>query len=329
MSDSSALPPIPADIGRVAGPLLIGHLLHWGFFGVLSMQVYMYYLAFPNDSGRIRLLVGGVYLFETAQIFILTQSAFRAFAEGFGNLLILDQIGTIWFSVPIMGGIVAFAVQSFYAYRVSVLSKSIVVACFIMLLAFVQLGGAIATGIESKRAVLNSRFLGTSSFITLGIWNGGSAVCDGIIAICMTVYLLRRKTNVKRTAAVVDRIVRLTIETGTFTAVIAILNLVLSLLPGHPTYYMGVVGILGKVYSNSMMVSLNSRMNIAPDINSTTVGGPHATDGTYSKARSATAYEMNGGISVTQEQVSFTPAGHWKSGQIADLDRYDVKGGMM
>ncbi|KDR70542.1 hypothetical protein GALMADRAFT_18588, partial [Galerina marginata CBS 339.88] len=128
MSDPSALPPIPADIGRV---YLIGHLLHWGIFGVLSMQVYMYYLAFPNDSGRIRLLVGVVYLFETAQLFILTQSAFIAFAEGFGNLLMMDRIGTIWFSVPIMGGIVAFTVQSFYAYRVSVLSKSVIVPCLI------------------------------------------------------------------------------------------------------------------------------------------------------------------------------------------------------
>ncbi|KDR70541.1 hypothetical protein GALMADRAFT_877912 [Galerina marginata CBS 339.88] len=144
-----------------------------------------------------------------------------------------------------------------------------------------------------------------------------------------TLQLLRRKTNITRTAAVVDRIVRLTLETGTFTAVIAILNLVLSLLPGHPTYYMGVVAILGKVYSNSMMVSLNSRMNIAGDMNSTTVGGAYTADSTFSKARSATAYEMNGGISVTHEQVSFPP-GPWKSGQIADLDRgYDVKPGMM
>ena len=65
----------------------------------------MYFLAFPNDPDRSRLLVLGVYLFEAVQTFLLTQSAFHSFADGFGNLLFLDEIGTIWFSVPIMSGI--------------------------------------------------------------------------------------------------------------------------------------------------------------------------------------------------------------------------------
>ena len=36
-------------------------------------------------------------------------------------------------------------------------------------LAFVQLGGAIATGVESKEAVFNSKFLGRKSYITTGV----------------------------------------------------------------------------------------------------------------------------------------------------------------
>jgi len=65
----------------------------------------MYYLAFPNDPTLSKALSFGVYFFEAAQTFLLTQSAFHGFAEGFGNLLFLDEIGTIWFSVPIMSGI--------------------------------------------------------------------------------------------------------------------------------------------------------------------------------------------------------------------------------
>ncbi|KDR82274.1 hypothetical protein GALMADRAFT_240773 [Galerina marginata CBS 339.88] len=273
-------------------------MLHWGFFGVLSLQIFLYYLAFPNDPRSVKLLVVGVYLIEATQVGLLTQSAFHEFAEGFGNITLLDEIGTIWFSVPIMGGIVGFIVQSFYAYRIRILSQSKIVTGCVLFLAFFQLGGAIATGVESKKAVFNSRFLGKSSFITLGIWNGGSALCDAIIAICMTIYLSSRKDQIKETTILVNRVIRLTIETGTFTALIAILNLALSLLPGHPTYYQAVVGSLGKVYSNSMMVSLNSRVDIVPNSNQPIPN--EVLPSTYTEGRSTSAYEMHTGKSFTR-----------------------------
>jgi hypothetical protein len=43
---------------------------------------------------------------------------------------------------------------------------------------------------------------------------------------------------------------------------VAVLNLILTLLPGHPTYYEGPSARLGKTYSNSLMVLLNSRMKL-------------------------------------------------------------------
>ena len=44
------------------------------------------------------------------------------------------------------------------------------------------------------------------------------------------------------------------------TATIAFISLILFLLPGHPAYYETASGILGKMYSNTMMVVLNSRI---------------------------------------------------------------------
>lgn len=315
-------------MGRIAGPLLIGHLLNWSLFGVLSMQVYMYYLAFPNDPTLSKALSFGVYFFEAVQTFLLTQSAFHGFAEGFGNLIFLDEIGTIWFSVPVMSGIVAFVAQVFYAYRISILAQSKIVASFIVFLAVVQLGGAIATGIQSKQAVFNSKFLGTKSFITTGIWNGGSALCDVIIAICMTFYLSRRNTGMMQTQLLLKKIIRLTIETGSLTAVIALLNFVLALLPGHPTYYMATAGILGKLYSNSMMVVFNSRMKIGPDHNKGATNDSSLASVHRSRAetyvRPSDAFEMHGGVAVTHEQVSFPPtfppANKWGLGRPRDSE---------
>jgi hypothetical protein len=57
------------------------------------------------DPTLSKALSFGVYFVEAAQTFLLTQSVFHGFAEGFGNLISHDEIGTMWFSVPIMSGI--------------------------------------------------------------------------------------------------------------------------------------------------------------------------------------------------------------------------------
>jgi len=72
----------------------------------------MYYLSFPKDRPFSKYFVMGVYIWEAIQTFMLTDSAFEAFARGYGNLNLLDKIGTIWFTVPIMSGVGEFSLSS-------------------------------------------------------------------------------------------------------------------------------------------------------------------------------------------------------------------------
>ena len=57
-----------------------------------------------------------------------------------------------------------------------------------------------------------------------------------------------------------------------YTAAFAIINLVLFLIPSKPVYFEAVSQVVGKMYSNTMMVVLNSRMvyGITNDTASTT-----------------------------------------------------------
>lgn len=59
--------PDPAGypIQQVSGPLIIACLLHWGLFGTLSVQLYLYYLAFPKDRTSTKCLVYGIYVAAT------------------------------------------------------------------------------------------------------------------------------------------------------------------------------------------------------------------------------------------------------------------------
>ncbi|KDR68212.1 hypothetical protein GALMADRAFT_257235 [Galerina marginata CBS 339.88] len=292
-----------AQLGDLAGPMLIGYILNWSLYGALVVQCYIYYIAFPHDRLSHKLLVAGSLTLETTQALMLTYSGFRTFAYGFGNIFYLNEVDILWFSVPIMSGIIGFITQTFYAYRVSVLAQSKRIASVIMLLAVLQFVGAILTALDARDSVYWSLFLKRKSFISAGIWEGGSAACDVLIAIAMTYYLKRRETGHKQTQVLLSKLVRLTIETGTLTATVAIITLVLTFLPSRKTYYQTSVSLLGKLYSNSMLVAFNSRIQFS---NSNGTSGGHSVSISLSQVHKSRAEDVetarsNGGVMVIRE----------------------------
>ena len=113
----------------------------------------MYFLAFPNDPRWTQILVYGVYTAEFVQTILITQTAFRSFAPGFGNIESINEEGNLWFTIPIMSSasacrttiytsfpltpclldaIVACVVQVFYAYRLRILAQSYIVPVIIV-----------------------------------------------------------------------------------------------------------------------------------------------------------------------------------------------------
>ncbi|TFK39298.1 hypothetical protein BDQ12DRAFT_604353, partial [Crucibulum laeve] len=247
---------------------VVGYLLNWGLYGVLSVQVYIYYLAFPNDRMYAKVLVYGTYLLETIQSILVAHDAFKAFGQGFGSFSALTMEYFAWLTMPIIGGVVACVVQLFYAYRINILSQSRLAAISIVVMSTIQCVASILAGILAAKAGNLLKLTSTSVRIAQGIWGGVSAACDIAIAVCMSYQLSKRGTGFQPTQALLVKILRLVVGSGAFTAVIAVLNL--AFFNGiHGTAYFLVPGAsLGKLYSNSMMVILNSRLDI--------VGGRHS-----------------------------------------------------
>ncbi|KAF8175849.1 hypothetical protein BJ912DRAFT_706099 [Pholiota molesta] len=206
----------------LTGPPFVVIILNWGLFGVLSIQVYLYSQAFPKDRPVLKALVYIVYLLETAQTMLLTGSMWNMLARGFGDLLGIDEIGTNWLSVCLIGGLVGLLVQLFYAYRISVISQSRIAPGLIILLSLVSFAGAIATTVFAIRAkrftVLFTLSLGFN-VQPLGFWSGTGSACDVVIAICMCYYLRRRNPygTFSHTQALISKLVRMTVETGVLT----------------------------------------------------------------------------------------------------------------
>ncbi|KAK1221249.1 hypothetical protein PQX77_015939 [Marasmius sp. AFHP31] len=252
---------IPPTIARITGPLVLGYMLNYGLYGVLAVQTYIYYTAFPRDKVAFQAIVYTVFLVETMQTLMISHDAFRTFAYGFGRLQALDEVHLLWFDVCILDGLVAFSVQTYFAYRIHLLSKSKIIAALVLAMALAQLAGSLAVGVITRRVGAFSQ-IRDFTFIPALFWLGGSAACDVTIAIAMTYTLSRYVDVFNQTKDLVRRLIRLTMETGSLTAVVAIVDLILFLVYPKEDFHITPALILAKLYSNSLLVVFNNRVKI-------------------------------------------------------------------
>lgn len=236
-------------------------MLNWFLYGILVMQTYVYYQCFPDDRKKIRILVYTIFALDTVQSVLGTADAFHWFAKGFGNMLMLSDPFISAFDAPILDGIIAFIAQTFFCWRIWVLQKTWWLPGTVFLVAFSSFAGAIATGVGAFQ-IGNLARLHELTW-QLSLWLGGSALADTLIAIIMTYLLLRQRSrgDHQNTDSVLVRIVRLTVETNSVTASVAIVVLVCLLaIPENPSISMAPAYALGKLYSNTLLAVFNNRV---------------------------------------------------------------------
>ncbi|KAJ7892009.1 hypothetical protein B0H13DRAFT_1625761 [Mycena leptocephala] len=235
---------------------LIAQLLQWALFGTLTVQLYLYYQAFPKDRLLAKCIMYSVYCIQLVDIVMSAYDAFQTFGYGFGSLSALGSIGLSWFTSPVITAIVSFIVQSFYAFRLHALSKSRKIPVLIVAV-------SLPSWVHSHSAGVNTAHHAQKLSISVGVWLIGSASIDIIIAVCMTYVLLVNDTGLRQTHALVTKLIRLSIETGSVTALVAVTTAVLFYAFPERLYYITPVNIMPMVYANTMLAVLNSRFHIS------------------------------------------------------------------
>ncbi|KAF8266538.1 hypothetical protein EI94DRAFT_1802978 [Lactarius quietus] len=289
MADSSAIPP---DIARITAPILFGPMFNWALYGVLCVQTYVYSYNFPDDRRAIKFLgeqkasrneivltyntlqAYFVFLIETVQTALTGGDIYYWFIAGFGDL---DRLRNSRFSAidsPTIDAFISLIVQGFFCYRIWTMNKRMWWLCLIIAIvrtirffsaifdpSLPKLSVAQATG--AAWGGVKSATLGRYAVIkaALYLWLITSAVVDVLIAVAMTLLLRRTRGNDGRISNYVfPRVVRLTVETNALTATVAIVSFVLYVAFPNEIYYTCPTGVIGKLYSNTLLVTLNNRI---------------------------------------------------------------------
>ncbi|KAF8199395.1 hypothetical protein K438DRAFT_1966594 [Mycena galopus ATCC 62051] len=242
---NATLPEVLAlNVATVVGPVYIANILNWLFMGTLIMQLYTYYQLFPTDKLVLRILVNSLFLVDVAQTISLTMHGW-------------------YFAVTTWGDPVKWEVLPWTAAMIP-----------------------IPCGITGIRSRLRCNHPGVmllypptqQNLIRLhpafSVWLSGSFVVDTIITGSMTYILAKAKTNTSsaHTEAMLTKVIHRIIQTGAASAVCAAIDL--AMFVGFPStnYHVVPAYILGKMYTNSLMLTLNLRRPTTPR-NNTEIDG--------------------------------------------------------
>jgi hypothetical protein len=250
---------MPPLINAFAAPQLVGCLMNFTLLGVLCLQTYIYYITFPNDTKYVKALVYFSFVFEVAQSCLNAVDVYDWFINGFGNLSEFTMPGLSPIYTPIMVSVLALMVQYFFCYRIYVIRKSAWLwCCFIGLISTMQaIGGLIGGSLALMQESFAERFKETE---VVYIWLVGSVTADTLIAITMSIFLLKLNTgHFHHTNRAATKIITLTFGTNAVTACTALVGLILFSVSKNTGYFVTPTVILGKLYANTLLVSLNNR----------------------------------------------------------------------
>ncbi|KAH7882680.1 hypothetical protein F5I97DRAFT_1816535, partial [Phlebopus sp. FC_14] len=245
------------------GPILIGIIFNTLLYGIMISQTFLYFTTYKRDSWWLKLFVVYLFLADTVNSVFDLVYIYNCLINHFGLQvrLLTGNPGSMVTTTacttdPAMTGIIGSSVQLFFAWRVHVISKSIPAVIAIVICAVVNLLASLGTAIGDG-IVLEFMMLRKLQVVVI-IWLAAAAVGDVLITATLVWHLSRRKTGLAATDDLINRIMRLTVQTGLITAVCAVVDLAFYLTNANGIHLIFNLP-LAKLYSNSLLSSLNYR----------------------------------------------------------------------
>lgn len=250
------------DIARNHGALLLGGLVATGLSGVVVVQAIIYFKLYPLDSPILKALVLIIWSLDLTHSGLVCAAIWNYLIKDFGfanniNVIPLSLSLTIVFTA-----ILTFLVHCFFAHRIFLLSKrNWYLTMPILLLATFRLCSACATSGEMIQLRMFSLFKAQFQWLfSLGL--ALSSIVDIQITISLFILLQNSRSRSLSLNHILDSLILYTFEIGSLTCAATIVSMICWLTMGNNRIFMGLHFVIGKLYANSLLASLNTRHDL-------------------------------------------------------------------
>lgn len=251
--------PVAPNLSHSYAPMLIGVFFNMILYGILVMQVLQYYTTYREDRLWMKLFVAYLFVVETCNTGFDMHIMYEPLILRFGKPTATKFFPTLFVTEPLCITLVSTPIQLFFAWRIKTITKSVWIPSIISVLAFTSLAGGLWT---SAKLVIIKVFVRKPELHTSAlIWFLASCVADVLITGTLVLSLTKRKTGFVATDTVIDKIIRMTVQTGAITSLFAIGDvLFFMLIPGAFNFIWDLS--LAKLYTNCLMSTLNARATL-------------------------------------------------------------------
>ncbi|KAG7445553.1 uncharacterized protein BT62DRAFT_981044 [Guyanagaster necrorhizus] len=238
------------------GPILIGLMFNTLLLGVVIAQVYIYMTTYQKDRLWMKAYVIFLFLTNLLNSAFIMAYTYISLIKHFDDVPYLYNATWLFSTDPALTGIIAGAVQLFFAWRVKVLTSNWYLGALVAILALTGVGSSIVVAIKSEAVGAFTRFQEFKSIVV--VWLVSACVGDFTITAILVWYLRKHKTGFQGSDELVDRIIRATVQTGLITSIMAIIDLIVYLVDSSGLHLLFNL-TLARLYTNTLMSSLNSR----------------------------------------------------------------------
>ncbi|KAH8792925.1 hypothetical protein DL96DRAFT_342094 [Flagelloscypha sp. PMI_526] len=247
------------NIHSMVGCLMISSWINTALFAIQLTHGYTYF-KYYNDEMYMKIVVAAVFVVDTFSLCGQYTRIYRSSITHYGDPAYLKQeflFGRVayLFGIQLVGAIV----QTFLISRIWRLSKNIWVALILMAGVLLSYGGGFTVAMMNVRVEARAR-----QKLPTSIWLVTSAVDDVLIAVILVYYLwqAKKRATFEQTQNILSRLMASALETGSLTALCAIIVEILFQKLTGTNLQAGAVWLLGRAYSLTLTYNLLLRRDL-------------------------------------------------------------------
>jgi len=289
------------DLSLILGPIVLAVVFNGALYGTCILQWYNYYTSGYKDPWYTRLLVAWVLFLDTFHTAATTYMLWEFVVPNFGKPEIFVHLPWPYPTTPIFICLASVPVQIFLAYRIKGLSHSWVLFIGLAALSLAQgacgfAGGVLAT-INPDPAHFSALLPLANSWISIAVF------VDVAITLSLFYFLRRSKTGFKKTDNIIERLIRTAIETSSVGAIFCIIDVIVFTTRIDTNLHFFFALPQGRIYTNTLMMTLNSRANLREEMNSTNVHSFNVTGSGSGGARRKTEVSIGITQSIQMDKI--------------------------
>jgi len=243
------------------GVLLIGMSIAAVLHGLITMQCIYYFMNYPDDKWPVKGLVLAVFVLDTLQLGCMIRTVYEYLVLDLGSVIPL--LYTVWsLNIEVLlTCLITFVIRLFFTHRVwAVGGRNKPLTALILIVGITQMG--LGSWLSSLLFVEKAFVKIPEYKPALGIQLGFGITGDFLIGFTLCYYLWKSRTGTGRTNQMLNTLIIWTVNTGLTMAITEVLVLVTYLASPHTFIFIAIQFFISKVYSNSLLASLNNRRRI-------------------------------------------------------------------